>query len=359
MELIIYDKPCLILEAAELVYAFVNNLPAKSLTREGAYCIPANQVAEIQKEITKDLDSQDEELQFYFKGVPVEGREERLSCLACTLLYFQNPAACHEVDEALEYLHSMWNRIQKPFSVTSFNAFTICYAETTRYTNLSLEISRLPVAPQYQNHLIEAFSGFDWHLERLGNILRPLAEKLKPLLQPWVENAAALREQWKNYWLTARENNFWLLRANLINENVQQVRFSLRYFSPQNAPGEFWENLGTVTTHVGVFITPDGKHLNDTPVLSPNDYSTLRLLSNPDRITMLNAMLHEPMSGPALMQKYGFHSGSVFRDLNSLYNAGLLSICVQDGKNTYRTNFPVIQKLATRMLQAIDPDYKP
>lgn len=65
------------------------------------------------------------------------------------------------------------------------------------------------------------------------------------------------------------------------------------------------------------------------------------------------------MSGPGPMQQLGLHSGSVFRDLNSMSNARLLIREIDEGKNTYRTNFPVIQKLATRMLQAIDPDYEP
>lgn len=40
MELEIYKKPCLLLEAAELVCAVVNNIPAEKLTVPDTYAIP-------------------------------------------------------------------------------------------------------------------------------------------------------------------------------------------------------------------------------------------------------------------------------------------------------------------------------
>ena len=34
MEVVVFEKPCLILEAAELVYAMVNRIPAARLTED-------------------------------------------------------------------------------------------------------------------------------------------------------------------------------------------------------------------------------------------------------------------------------------------------------------------------------------
>ncbi len=44
-------------------------------------------------------------------------------------------------------------------------------------------------------------------------------------------------------------------------------------------------------------------------------------MANVSRMEMLRAMAERPMSGQELAQKLNLNSGSVFRDLNSLYNA--------------------------------------
>ena len=43
---------------------------------------------------------------------------------------------------------------------------------------MAREISRLPVPQSYQLQLVEVFSAFHWHLDRLMTILRPAAQRL-------------------------------------------------------------------------------------------------------------------------------------------------------------------------------------
>ena len=83
------------------------------------------------------------------------------------------------------------------------------------------------------------------------------------------------------------------------------------------------------------------------------EYDALRLLSSPDRVKMLQAMMTEYQSRLDLVQRLGLHSGSVFRDLNSMYNARLLMREVIDGKNCYRTNLPVVRDLFRHVLDVL------
>lgn len=82
MELEIYKKPCLLLEAAELVCAVVNNIPAEKLTVPDTYAIPPEAVRTIQEAACAGLSPEDRQLQFYFRGFPLFGVAERLFCLA-------------------------------------------------------------------------------------------------------------------------------------------------------------------------------------------------------------------------------------------------------------------------------------
>lgn len=356
MELIVYDKPCLLLETAELVYAFLNNIPAKSLTLDGPYCIPAEKIAEIQNEVTKDLNPEDAELQFYFKGVSFDGCEERLSYLASTLLYLHIPIAHYEVDAALEHLHYMWSELDKPFLVTGISSFMLSINKASQYTNLSTEICKLPIPRQYQLHLIETFSGFDWHLDRIGAILRPLAERLKPLLKPWEENAAPLREQWSAFGKAPEVADFIHNQANFNNSDIDKLQITLRYFSLQTSPGVFLEQTKTVSFHMSLAVLPGQPPRRVKAPMGPDDYNVLRLLSSPERFAVYSAVRKAPKSMQDLTVELNLNPGTVFRIVNNLYNAKLLNLEVISGRNCYTANIARAERVTEHMFRCLRED---
>lgn len=69
----IYQEPCWLLEAAELVYGLVNQIPVEKLAGSGPYCIPPDQVRRIQAEVCAGLNPLDEVIQFYFRESPWRG----------------------------------------------------------------------------------------------------------------------------------------------------------------------------------------------------------------------------------------------------------------------------------------------
>lgn len=87
MELIIYQHPCWLLEAAELVHGLVNHTPAGTMVGEGPYCIPKDRFRSIQASACSGMDPEDPRVRFYFEDVPLEGLSDRGSCLGCTMLY--------------------------------------------------------------------------------------------------------------------------------------------------------------------------------------------------------------------------------------------------------------------------------
>ena len=73
MELIIYQHPCWLLEAAELVHGLVNHTPAGAMVGEGPYCIPKDRLRSIQASACSGMDPEDPRVRFYFEDVPLEG----------------------------------------------------------------------------------------------------------------------------------------------------------------------------------------------------------------------------------------------------------------------------------------------
>lgn len=358
MEFIVNERPCLVLETAELVYALINHIPAEQLTCDMPYAIPAHEIQRMLNTVCADLDPADEELRFYFQGVHVVDMNKRLSCLACTLLYCSMCVEHYEVEDMIQALKVSWHKMTTPFKITGIGAFSFSFDISETYTTLSREIRKLPIPQHYQMDLVEVFANFDYHADRLCQLLTPLAERLEPLLEPWVRNAAPRRAEWRVFLRQDDAEAILLRKSNVTDHIFSKVCMVMRYLSPMSAPGEYQLLSGLMTYHMGVALPPGKDAPEKSKPLEDHDYTVLRLLSNPDRIAMLNAMMFEPMNGPALMQKLKLHSGSVFRDLNNMYHAGLLIITAQDGKHAYRTNFSAIHKLTRRMLHAINPCFE-
>ena len=67
MNVQIMSTPCYLLETVELIYAFVNGVPAEELTGPGSYCIPVREVQRIMDTVCAGLALQNPTLQFFFQ----------------------------------------------------------------------------------------------------------------------------------------------------------------------------------------------------------------------------------------------------------------------------------------------------
>lgn len=354
MEVVVFEKPCLILEAAELVYAMVNRIPAARLTEDAPYCIPVAEVEKILAEATGDLDPMDRQLLFYFDGIPLaenEGSNDRLACVAFYLINSVTPICCYEVEEARQMLHSAWFAKTDAVHILGIYTDGIAIGDAEQYTNWGTEFCKLPISPCHQVKLVEAFSAFDRHIDRLCDILLPVAEKLKRLLAPWVEKDMPRITQWRESLVGDLAQQALLKRCKVVPETVDQLQIALRYFSPLRGPGDYDVDQHIIRLHVGVALSPAGTHESAGSQMTAGEYTVLRLLSNPDRMAMLRAMTKKPKSTQELAQELGLNAGSAFRDLNNLYNAGILNLTVISKRNYFTTNIAQIEKLTTHLLQ--------
>ncbi len=350
MKLIVQHEPCLLLETSELVYAFVNEIPTEKLTCPMPYAIPTGEMDRIQQEVCRELDPEDPEIRFFFTGVPVGDKHGRLSCLASCLLYAGLPVASCDVEETLHALKTCELTTVRPFHVIGLAAYSIGYSGADHYTNLTQEFSKLEVPVQYQMQLVEIFSNFGWYVDRLGNILRPLAEKLKPLLMPWVEAAAGRRAEWEQYLAEPQAVENMLSRVQIESQGLTAVELVMRYVFPLEAPGEFRALPGSLHLHMGTALIPGQPHPQTSAPLENWEFTALKLLSSPDRMAIISALTGKPKSIQDLSHELGLNPGSVFRDLNNLFNVGILTQEIIGGRNYYRANLKQIEKITDHLV---------
>ena len=152
MKVTIYQEPCWLLEAAELVYGLVNQIPVEKLAGSGPYCIPPDQVRRIQAEACTGLDVLDELTQFYFRGVPLEGVSGRLSCLGCALLYSFLEIDHPQVDDFVRSMEADWRALcESGFHVEGIDGFSLSFepAPAGKLLSLARELAALQVPPLY------------------------------------------------------------------------------------------------------------------------------------------------------------------------------------------------------------------
>ena len=86
MELQFNRKPCLILEATELLYVFVNQLSPRMLTADGPYCIPPAEVSAIMEEVCGSLSPEEPTLHYYFQKYQLL-EQSGATCLARLMVF--------------------------------------------------------------------------------------------------------------------------------------------------------------------------------------------------------------------------------------------------------------------------------
>lgn len=351
MEFVVCEKPCLLLETAELLYAHVNRITADQLTCAASYTIPEEDVARIQAEVCAGIDPEDAEWANYFRGVLVDSKTGRMSCLAFALLYAYMPVEYFEVDEAADALKREWQEQEKPFSVTGISSYSLSTASTEEYTTLAREIGKLAIPQSYQLQLVEAFSTFEAQVDRLAQLLGPLAEQLKPLLEPWVCRAKPLREAWRSFF--TREDAITLLfrRCNLAERNLDSAVLTMRYFSPEAGAGRIRCMSDALYLHLGVSNHPDEELQESATAPRPGEYTALRLLTRQECVDIFRTTREKPKCIQDLAQELNMNPGTVFRNVNSMFNVGLLKLEIISGRNYYWANIPRMERITEHLVR--------
>lgn len=355
MEVTIYQEPCWLLEAAELAYGLVNEIPAEKLTASGPYCIPAEQVRRLLAKARTRIGPEEELVRYYFQGVPLEGFSSRLSCLGCAMLYSSMPLHCAQPQDYAAALLNAWHTIlESGFRVDGLDGFTLNLEPSEgRPLSLAKELSVLQAPELYKMQLLEVFSAFDSHLDQLVRLLTPVAEMLPEEVAPWTRSVSALAKEWEAFFQQNSPQAFFLHRARMQDVSIQHLEMAFRFLSPTVSPGKYRGGSEEARIHIGVSMEPSLENPDSAPSPEEWELTAVRLMANSARMEMLRLMMERPMSGQELAQTLNLNSGSVFRDLNSLLNARLLLQESNGSRNCYRTNLSTIRQITEHLVNHI------
>lgn len=114
----------------------------------------------------------------------------------------------------------------------------------------------MQVPALYRMQLLEVFSAFDRHLERVAKLLRPVAAALPGCMAPWTGQIPALAGQWETFLQGDSAQEFFLRRARIQSGAFLELKLSFRFFSPYGSPGKFSTAKRQLRFHLGVNMQP-------------------------------------------------------------------------------------------------------
>lgn len=356
MNVQIMSTPCYLLETVELIYAFVNGVPAEELTGPGSYCIPVREVQRIMDTVCAGLALQNPTLQFFFQKEALADDSGDFTCIARNIAYFVSTFSCKTISSAFDLLRKSWLTILQEHSYpASIGRYTFDCGwqdeSESESTNLELGVNQLLISQDYREKLLNVLKNFDYYTHLLEELIAPVERRLELLMVPWVKHSEPLRQNWYAY-LTQPDLPSLLQQKwkFVTKEPIDQVYAVLGYFRAkvQMLELETLGNQNVIYIHIGVNCTTD---LCDEEEFAPWEIRALRLLGSQARIKLLKAIHAQPMSTRELAQNLGMNLGSVGRDVSSLLTAGLLVVEVDDDRRRYRINTTaldtIIQYLTT------------
>lgn len=344
MHIFVSNKPCILLETVELLYAFANGIPAQDLTTDNSWSIPAWDVERIMKSACAGLDWQDPVLQFFFGREPLADESGSYTCIAKNLTYTMLDFSQDSLKASFDKLQKWWKNFrtnQERILTISKYGFDYASRAAKGFAPLSQDLDQLLVSPAYQMRLLETLVDSQQYLHQLEQLMSPPAERLEGLLAPWVQRTEPLASLWQD--IFSRPNLLELLqnRWQLSAENqYDAIHAVLRYLDCAKAPGQLDDTTNLLSLHIGLGypIQPD----NPEPEIENWELKALRLLGSPARFKMLRSMHATPMTAREISQQLDLHIGTVCRDVSSMFDARLLIVESADDRRRYRTNTEAI-----------------
>ena len=359
MNIQVTEKPHMLLEAVELLYAYINHIPAAELTMQRENCLPVEAVQEMMDVACAGISREDEAYRYYFAmhRMPDEGHGS--TCMARTLVYMVVSQYDGSMEETCNMMKLYWHReLREREVLSSVGTFAPWFEPRDSTMTMQESIVRLNMDEDYIRKLQEQFSDYDAAIDNLHRLIAPVAEKLEPLLMPWVAPAAEQARLWReNLSVPGAEERFLQMLFVRYTEKIDRISIQLRYLDPYSASGTIvntesdqWEvQERYIFIHLGLYFHPEGEQGQELELFHSWEFRAMRLLGSPVRLRMLHTLWDKSMSSRELAKALNLNLGTLCRDMNSLYECKLLILESGNERRRYRTNRETMAYLAKHL----------
>ena len=355
MHITFYRHPCLYPDATELLYAYVNDTPAKNLVFPSPYALPKSVIESMIQEACAGIDPADEQVRFYFEPFPLpKYGSGSYTCVARLLAFTYSDWSSPDAEHCVSSIQDAWplERMQQERIVFSGIApYRLCFRplgadEPVPFAN---GLGQFPAPAVLKDRLLEVFSDYPAHVGTLSGILLPVMKYLERALQPWIAKAAPLIAAWEQHMQFTSARDF--IQKDLCNTadyEISKVTASMMFFHPQRLFFYYNQETQVLDLLIGAASSIPGQK---TQKFANWEYTALRLLSSPSRMKMLYALRGKTLSAQEIITETGekLLMSTVTRDLYSMREAHILYVEYRNNRRYYSINYDTLDLLINHL----------
>lgn len=368
MEFTILKTPCLLYEAFAMASNYFNQRSyakiAESLLERYGGAMKADEIAELKtmaglldrfmNEACADMNTDDQELAFYLKPFNT-GRKTELNCIGRVLLFSLLSLKETGFEEQLVATKVRWNELNKHgLRIMDFNnaGIYLMRADDDPMPPLFEQIYALHYPSDAKLDTYHVLSDFDASIDRLGELLRPYAEKIAAGMARLSPAYEAALHFWQSYIAEDSERMSALVpgteaSVDTASEHLFNVAlFLFNEIGYGNSPLN--ENEHAINYYIGLAIRPcfGTRHVE---CKIDRLTETMKALSDPAKLDILVRLCRGSGYCLELSKETGINAGNVSRHLNTLFDCGLLTKERRGGRTYYRTDASALHTALSEM----------
>lgn len=368
-------QPCYFAEAVYLLYSFVNHISyvqSYSRVTQGVNRLLADEddstarrielMDQIKEKVTKDMTPDDERLRYFFEILP--GTDNRTCCCLAQVMLTNIAVDAVDIDEFAAKLLELFTLTQKSgVEINDMNTMGLVMDlrdPSEPEESLGVQLDRLPCNVEAKWRILRVLTDYEAHLQELTELIRPVAEKLRKEMVPLVELNHAVLNRWEEYFQSHGVDDFeremFNTKLPFLHETVPEELWLCIWSFNMFAWWTEWmgnEEHPIQVAYVGMCIcfelAANQKERPNTETLC----AMLKVLGSRDKLEILHRCAQAPLSTGKLAAAMNVNSGTVSRNLYSLYKLGYLDPKGDGERVNYVTRLETIQQVFCWLMEYV------
>lgn len=358
-------EPCYFVETLYLLHNFVNRLTyeeqymqvSKNFNRHyyEKDCDPhmehVRELDRIAAAVTAELNPEDPQLRRFFAAFSGAAKGE--TCCLAQVMLLTVPFYLSDVDDfAAQLLLGREETFRRGFKINGLTQLGLDLApleDGEQARPLAAQLEDLPCNVESRWAILRALTEYETHLAALTALIRPAAARLCREAAPLIERNRTALQEWSGYFEshTVEEYQHEIFNTPYLftpRKEKQELLLGIWNFNCFSTWTEQLDNLG-LGVYIGAEIGFDfaaGKRISPK---ADTLCGMLRTLGSRDKLEILRLCAEAPHSAARLAAEMSLNSGSVSRNLYSLYRFGFLETREDSDRVLYVTRPDALEQL--------------
>lgn len=303
---------------------------------------------------TEGLDPEAERLRYYFENLT--GTDRKTKCCLAQVMLMAISLESNDLDAFAANLTRSYRQMQaqgiKINDINSIGLIVERWDESENQESLASQLERLPCSVEAKWQILRVLTDYEYHVRELTDLIRPVARRLQDMMEPLVALNEETLAYWSAYFETHTVDDFQSEMFNttflFAEENLpHEIWLGLWYFNMFGAWSEWLEHgAGRArVAYLGMLIRFDFAVKEQDRLDEESLCVMIRALGGKDKLEILRRCTQGPISAARLAADMNLNSGTVSRNLYSLFKLGYLETRGDGERVNYVTKLEAIEQL--------------